>query len=74
VSYFDIALGSSVLPSAFLSLSSFCILYCPWILTSTWHTGIDAIGRVVAAARLGGTKKMGHSYKKSLEGSSGINI
>jgi aspartate/methionine/tyrosine aminotransferase len=36
--------------------------------------GIDAIGRVVAAARLGGTKKMGHSYKKSLEGSSGINI
>ncbi|OJA10209.1 hypothetical protein AZE42_05130 [Rhizopogon vesiculosus] len=31
--------------------------------------GIDAIGRVVAAARQGGTKKMGHSYKKSLESS-----
>lgn len=36
--------------------------------------GLDAIGRVVAAARLGGTKKMGHSYKKSLESSSEINV
>ncbi|KAG1891450.1 pyridoxal phosphate-dependent transferase [Suillus subluteus] len=36
--------------------------------------GIDAIGRVVAAARQGGTKKMGHNYKKSLESSSGINV
>lgn len=44
------------------------------MLTSAWRTGLDAIGRVVAAARLGGTKKMGHSYKKSLESSSEINV
>ncbi|KIK44800.1 hypothetical protein CY34DRAFT_802261 [Suillus luteus UH-Slu-Lm8-n1] len=36
--------------------------------------GIDAIGRVIATARQGGTRKMGHSYKKSLESSSGVNI
>ncbi|KAG2362479.1 pyridoxal phosphate-dependent transferase [Suillus spraguei] len=35
---------------------------------------IDAIGRVVANARMGGTKKMGHNYKKSLESNSGIHI
>jgi aspartate/methionine/tyrosine aminotransferase len=29
--------------------------------------GLDAIGRVVKAARKEGTKKFGHSYKKSLE-------
>jgi hypothetical protein len=44
------------------------------MLTSDWHTGIDAIGRVIATARQGGTRKMGHSYKKSLESSSGVNI
>lgn len=30
-------------------------------------TGLDAIEKVVKAARKEGTRKFGHSYKKSLE-------